>query len=84
MGVGYSKPVDPWNVLCKSLYLPMAQSRHKTLTFQIILPLTNFQMDRWPEIEVLEISTVGLLEFLRCLRITASTNASSILNALDI
>lgn len=77
-GVCYGKPVNPWYVLCKSLYLPMAQSRHKTPTCQVTFHLTDFQIDLWAEVEVLETSTVGLLEFLRCLRITVSTNANSI------
>lgn len=38
----------------------------------IIVPLTNFQADLWPEIEVLGTSTVTLLEILRGFRITAN------------
>lgn len=63
MDVDYNEPVNPWYALCKSLYLPTAQSWHKTLTFQIIVPLINFQVELRPAIEVLEISTVRLLEF---------------------
>lgn len=38
----------------------------------IIGPLTNFQVDLWPEIEVLGTYTVTLLEILRGFRIMAN------------